>query len=49
MSSAARDATTSKYRLGVLVAVLAGEKIPCQPEVVTSSKNAFNVEKNQKN
>jgi hypothetical protein len=34
--------------LGVLVAVLAGEKIPCQPEVVTSSKNAFNVEKKPK-
>jgi len=30
MSSAVRDTTTSKYQLGVLVAVLAGEKYPRQ-------------------
>jgi hypothetical protein len=46
MSSAARDATTSKYRLGVLVAVFAGEKFPRHSEVPTLSKKGFNVEKN---
>jgi hypothetical protein len=49
MSSDARDATTSKYRLGVLVGVLAGEIFPCHPEVLPQSKNGFKVEKIIKN
>jgi hypothetical protein len=46
MSSVARDTTTSKYRLGILVAVLAGEIFSCQTRGAHLDKNGFNVEKN---
>jgi hypothetical protein len=46
MSSVAHDVTTSKYRLGLLITVLAGEKFPRQFRgAFISSKNGFKVEK----